>query len=207
MRKATTEIPVKKAIATCAVLLALALGAALAQDKGGKGDGNKGALRPTLTLTSPDIEDGGVIPDRFTQKAGPAAVSPKLEWTNNVATGVVTFVLLLHDPDAGRPQKRVEDHTYWMIFNIPGTARELAAGISADAKLADGAIQIKSSSGAVGFVGPGGGIAGRYHHYTFELFAVDTKLALGPDATRADVMKAMDGHVIVESVLVGRFHM
>lgn len=72
---------------------------------------------------------------------------------------------------------------------------------------ADGAIQIKSSSGAVGFVGPGGGGGGRYHHYTFELFALDTKLALAPEAIRADVMKAMDGHVIVESVLVGRVHM
>lgn len=55
-------------------------------------------------------------------------------------------------------------------------------------------------------MGPGGSTAGPYHHYTFELFALDTKLDLGPDATRVDVLKAMDGHILGKAVLVGRFH-
>jgi phosphatidylethanolamine-binding protein (PEBP) family uncharacterized protein len=42
--------------------------------------------------------------------------------------------------------------------------------------------------------------------YTFELFALDTKLDLGPDAARADVLKAMDGHILAKAVLVGRYH-
>ncbi len=194
----------KKTIAGGAVILAISFGALLAQDKG-KGGGGRGAPKgPGLTLTSPDLVDGDVIPDKFTQKAGPAAASPKLEWTN-VPMGVVTFALLFHDPD-GAPQKKVEDVTHWMMFNIPGDAKELAAGMSADAKLADGAIQIKNTRGAVGFMGPGAPAPGPYHHYTFELFALDTKLDLGPDATRADVMKAMDGHVIAKGVLEGRFH-
>jgi phosphatidylethanolamine-binding protein (PEBP) family uncharacterized protein len=50
------------------------------------------------------------------------------------------------------------------------------------------------------------GAAGPYHHYTFELFALDNKLDLGPDATRPDVLKAMDGHIVAKAVLVGRFH-
>ncbi len=131
-------------------------------------------------------------------------VQPKLEWTN-VPAGVESFALLFHDPD-GAPGKKVEDVTHWMVFNIPGTARELAAGVSTEPKLADGTIQIKGTRGAVGYMGPGAGAAGPYHHYTFELFALDTKLDLGPDATRADVMKAMDGHVIAKGVLEGRFH-
>jgi phosphatidylethanolamine-binding protein (PEBP) family uncharacterized protein len=45
-----------------------------------------------------------------------------------------------------------------------------------------------------------------YHHYTFELFALDTKLSLGPDASQANAMKAMDGHILMKGVLVGRFH-
>ena len=45
-----------------------------------------------------------------------------------------------------------------------------------------------------------------YHHYTFQLYALDTKLALGADATRAQLMAAMDGHVLGKAVLVGRFH-
>jgi hypothetical protein len=52
----------------------------------------------------------------------------------------------------------------------------------------------------------GAAAVGPYHHYTFELFALDAKLTLGPDATQADVMKAMDGHILMKGVLVGRFH-
>jgi hypothetical protein len=55
-------------------------------------------------------------------------------------------------------------------------------------------------------MGPGAGAAGPYHHYKWELFALDTKLELGPDATRADVLKAVDGHVLAKAALTGRFH-
>jgi Raf kinase inhibitor-like YbhB/YbcL family protein len=192
----------KKTIAGGAVFLAITFGALLAQDKG-KGGGGKGPAGPGLTLTSPDLVDGGVIPDKFTMKAGASVVQPKLEWTN-VPAGVASFALLFHDPD-GAPGKKVEDVTHWMVFNIPADARELAAGVSTEPKLADGTIQIKGTR-QVGYMGPGAGAAGPYHHYTFELFALDTKLDLGPDAARADVMKAMDGHVVAKGVLEGRFH-
>jgi phosphatidylethanolamine-binding protein (PEBP) family uncharacterized protein len=52
----------------------------------------------------------------------------------------------------------------------------------------------------------GAGAQGPYHHYTFELFALDTKLTLGPDADRDAAMKAMDGHILGKGILVGRFH-
>jgi Raf kinase inhibitor-like YbhB/YbcL family protein len=193
---------VKKTIAGGAVFLAVAFGVLLGQDKG-KGGGGKAPAGPGLTLTSPDLVDGGVIPDKYTMKAGKDVVQPKLEWTN-VPAGVVTFALLFHDPD-GAPGRKVEDVTHWMVFNIPATATSLAAGVSAEPKLADGTIQIKGTR-QVGYMGPGAGAAGPYHHYTFELFALETQLDLGPDATRADVMKAMDGHVLAKGVLEGRFH-
>jgi hypothetical protein len=196
----------KKTIAGGAVFLAIAFGALapeiLAQAQGGRG-GGRAPAGPGLTLTSPDLEDGGVIPDKFTMKAGASVVQPKLEWTH-APMGTVSFALLFHDPDAA-PGKKIEDVTHWMVFNIPGTATELAAGVSTEPKLADGTIQIKGTR-QVGYMGPGAGAAGPYHHYTFELFALDTKLDLGPDATRADVMKAMDGHILGKGVLEGRFH-
>ena len=55
-------------------------------------------------------------------------------------------------------------------------------------------------------MGPGAGAAGPYHHYTFELFALDTKLDLGPDATRDQVVAAMQGHILGKGVLATRFH-
>jgi phosphatidylethanolamine-binding protein (PEBP) family uncharacterized protein len=45
-----------------------------------------------------------------------------------------------------------------------------------------------------------------YHHYTFQLYALDTGLNLGPDATRGDVQAAMDGHVLAKATIGGRFH-
>ena len=158
---------------------------------------------PGLTITSPDFEDGGIIPNKFTQ-VDPAAVSPRLDWAHAPA-GTVTFALMLHDPDVAI-QKKTDDVLHWMIFNIPGTATGLAAGIPANAKLADGSINAKNLRGGVGYMGPGAPQPGPYHHYTFELYALDTKLDLGPEATRADVLAAMQGHILAKGVLVGRFH-
>jgi len=190
----------KRTLASLTILLSLAFGALLAQDKGGKGGGKGG---PGLTLSSPDFEDGGIIPDKYTQKGGPSSPSPKLEW-KNVPPGTQSFALLMHDPDVALA-KKLDDVTHWLIFNIPGTATELQGGVPAEPKLADGTINAKGIR-QVGYMGPGAPAAGPYHHYTFELFALDTKLDLGPDASRADVMKAIDGHILGKGVLEGRFH-
>ncbi len=194
------------------VCLALAAGVALSQDKGGKGGGGGGGRAPQgpgLTLTSPDVEDGAVIAEKFSMRAArgstpPALNSPRLQWTN-VPPGTQTFVVLFHDPDVSM-QKKLDDVTHWMIFNVPGTATSLPGGIANDAKLTDGSVQIKNTMGGVGYTGPGMGAAGPYHHYTFELYALDTKLDLTDAASRADVLKAADGHILAKAVLAGRYH-
>lgn len=190
----------QKFIAAAAVLLAITAGAALAQDKGGKG---RGPATPGMGLSSPDFEDGGIIPEKFTQQAGPTAPSPKLVFSN-VPAATVSFVLIFHDPDNAM-NKTPDDTTHWFAFNIPGTARGLDGGIPPQATLPDGTIQGKNARGNVGYMGPGNQAINPYHHYTFELYALDTRLELGPDATRADVMKAMVGHAIGKAVLEGRF--
>jgi Raf kinase inhibitor-like YbhB/YbcL family protein len=189
----------RRTLAISTILLSAGIGSALAQAPQGRG----GPPMPGLAITSPDFTDGGVIPNKYTQ-ADPKPVSPKLEWTN-VPAGTMSFALILHDPDVAL-QKKTDDVLHWMIFNIPGTAKELAGGQGEEAKLPDGTIQAKNLRGGVGFMGPGAPAGGPYHHYTFELFALDTKLDLGADATRADVLKAMEGHILGKGVLVGRFH-
>jgi hypothetical protein len=158
---------------------------------------------PGLTLTTPGFADGSIIPAKYTQSvSGP--VSPELEWTN-VPANTVSFVLIMHDPDTA-PKRKSEDILHWMAFNIPGTARALPEGLPGTAALADGTVQAKSFRGAVGYMGPGAGAAGPYHHYTWELYALDIMLVLTPDATRGDVIKTMDGHVLAKAATVGRFH-
>ncbi len=192
-----------RVFAMCSILTMAATAALITNARGQQAAPAAAPAVPGLTLTSAGFEDGGIIPNRFTQ-AAPNFVSPELKWTN-VPSGVVSFVLIFHDAE-GALNKTTEDVLHWMAFNIPGTVRELPEAVPADPKLPDGTIQAKNRRGNVGFLGPGMGPAGPYHHYTFELFALDTKLDLGPDATRADVLKAIDGHILAKAVLVGRFH-
>jgi len=163
----------------------------------------KAGPRPALTLSSTSFEDGGVVPDKYTAAGGATAGSPALQWANAPAT-VVTFVLIMHDPDVAL-QRKSEDFLHWMLFNIPASTSSLPESVPANASLPDGTVQAKNGRGQVGYQ-PLGAPAGPYHHYMFELYGLDTKLDLGPDATRADLLKAMDGHVVAKHSIVGRFH-
>ena len=181
-------------IAICVVVLA---GFAVALNA------QRPAPRPGLTLSTTAFADGGEIPAKYTQSV-PKPISPALEWTN-VPPNTVSFALIMHDPDVA-VQKKIDDVLHWLVFNIPASVHEFPEGVPAEEKSADGMIQCKNQGGVIGYRGPGAPAAGPNHHYTWELFALDTKLDLGPDATRADVLKAMDGHILGKGVLVGRFH-
>jgi Raf kinase inhibitor-like YbhB/YbcL family protein len=160
------------------------------------------ARRVGMTMTSPSFTDGGVFPDPYTMKSA-TPVSPALAWENAPAN-TVSFTLIYYDQDELR-QNNSADVVHWMIFNIPGTLRALPEGVGATAPLPDGAVQLKNASGKVDYMPPGMGCC-VYHHYTFQLYALDTSLSLGPDATRADVQAAMDGHVLAKTTIGGRFH-
>jgi hypothetical protein len=156
-----------------------------------------------MTLTSPAFPDGDPIPVKHTQ-AG-EQISPELRWTN-VPPGTVTFVLHMRDPDVAR-NRTTEDQLHWLVWNIPGTAAGLPEGVPKGETLADGSLQT-SASGPV-YRGPGAPATGPMHHYTFELYALDTKLdvahAADPFETRNVVMKAIQGHVLGKAVYVGLF--
>ena len=160
--------------------------------------------KPGFTLTTPDFADGGVIPDKFTF-AVKKFVSPKLEWSN-VPAGTVSFALIFHDPDEAL-NKKIEDVLHWLVFNIPGTARELPANLAPDPTLPDGTIQAKSVRRTPGYMGPGADAPGPYHHYTFELFALDTKLRSGPGCHQGRRAQSHRRPHSAKAVLVGRFHL
>jgi Raf kinase inhibitor-like YbhB/YbcL family protein len=158
---------------------------------------------PQFLLSSPGYNDGADIPVKYSCSATPAAVSPALQWTNT-PKGTASFTLIFHDPDA-HPNKGMSDVTHWIVWNIPATATGLPENVPAAPKMDDGAIQGKNIRGVNGYQGPCPP-PGKPHHYTFELYVLDNTLDLGPDALRADVMKAMDGHIIGKAVYVGFFH-
>jgi len=158
---------------------------------------------PPMVLSTPAFPDGGVIPNRYTQVE--KQVSPALNWTN-VPPGTQSFVLHMHDPEVAR-NKTVDDQVHWLVWNIPGTAKGITEGQPQGAELPDGSRQI-SATGQV-YRGPGAPANGPMHHYTFEVYALDTKLDVpnGTDAweVRKAVMAAMNGHVIGKAVYMGMF--
>lgn len=183
--------------------LALALPVVAAAQTPAPGAAPAQPPRPALTLTTPAFPDGDPIPVKYTQ-AG-EQVSPVLNWTN-VPAGTQSFVLHMRDPDVAR-NRGTEDQVHWLVWNIPGTATGLPEGVPKGVTLPDGSQQI-SASGPV-YRGPGAPASGPQHHYTFELYALDTKLDVpaGADAwvTRTAVWKAMEGHVLGKAVYVGLF--
>ena len=203
---------IRYAVISLAALISVSISAvASAQPAPAAGQAPAAAARPApqppLLMTSTAWEDGGVIPNKFTQAAGPAAVSPELKWSQ-VPAGTQSFVLLLHDPEPVLNKGSKMDITHWLIWNIPGTSTGLAENVAAG-ELADGSRQVSLRGNA--YMGPGAP-PGPYHHYTFELYALDTKLevpqgtAQQTAATRTAVIDAMDGHVLGKAVLVARFH-
>lgn len=169
------------------------------------------ASRPRMALTSTAFDDGGIIPEKYTAAVFPPGIppqrskhtSPPLAWSN-VPDGTVSFVLRLHDPDEV-VNHRTDEVRHWLMINIPTTVREVPEAVPPQAQLPDGSIQLLNQVKMVGYLSPGASHEGPYHHYTFSLFALDTMLNLGPDATETDVDNAMQGHILAKAVLVGRF--
>jgi len=196
-------------ITVSACLLLAAMGAALAQTPppaAPAAPGRGGPRPPPLMLSSPAFQDGGMVPDKYTA-ASTAPVTPPLAWTNTPA-GTQSFVLIVHDVDVvmGRG---LGDNPHWVVFNIPATATSLPEGLPATATLTDGSVQMgrpgrggaPATAGYFPFAPPPGFV----HHYNFDLYALDIKLPLDTSASRADVEKAMDGHVVGKAVMETRF--
>jgi len=154
---------------------------------------------PPLTLTSPLFAAGGRIPVRNACQG--QDLSPDLAWSDPPA-GTLSFVLVLDDPDAVPVAGYVWDH--WVIFNLPATLRGLAEGIPAQAELSDGSRQGSNSFGRIGYDGPCPP-SGQTHEYVFTLYAIDTLLDLNAGATKAQVLVAIEGHILDQSVLTGLY--
>jgi Raf kinase inhibitor-like YbhB/YbcL family protein len=166
--------------------------------------GGQAAPAPVpMVMSTTAFADGAEIPAKYTQAGD--QISPALSWTNAPA-GTVTFLLHMHDLELSR-NHTTDDQLHWIVWNIPGTATGLPEGVPKGAQLENGAYQL-SATGAV-YRGPGAPANGPRHHYTLELFALDTKLDIPPgtDAfeTRTAILKAIQGHILGKAVYMGLF--
>jgi Raf kinase inhibitor-like YbhB/YbcL family protein len=179
-----------------------------AGQRGGGGQRGRGGVQ-VLTLSTTAWTDGGTIPIKHSQ-AG-RDVSPPLAWTEPQWTtppqGETSFVLLVHDLDAVNSDGATTP-LHWLVWNIPGSTRNLPEGVPHGGEMPGGSRQI-SQSGPY-YRGPAAPATGPPHHYAFELYLIEGKIdvaAVGasPAATRTAVWAAMAGKIRGKATLTGTF--
>jgi len=139
---------------------------------------------------------GGGIPKKYTCEG--ADNSPDLSW-NDAPAGTHSFALIADDPDAP-----VGTWTHWIIWNIPVKTATLPEGMPKVGESNDGARQGKNDFKRVGYGGPCPP-PGKPHRYFFRLYALDAKLGLKAGASRSELERAMKGHILSQTELMGTY--
>ena len=155
----------------------------------------KGGTMP-LQISSTAFTAGEAIPRKFACD-GPD-VSPQLKW-NDPPANTQAFALIMDDPDAPSGT-----WVHWVLYDLPANARELSEGVAKQEQLSSGARQGRNDFGKIGYGGPCPP-PGKPHRYFFKLYALDAKLGLKAGATKADVERAMKGHILAQGELVGKY--
>ena len=185
-----------------AVLVLLGATGAVAQaQRGNPVSTPRPAVPPILKLAAADFVMAAALPKKYSCQDDrlAAGVSPQLQWTN-VPKGTASFVVFMHGPD-NHPAKGTMDDVLWVVWNLPANATQLPEGVTPNAQLPDGSRQVKVRGDVTGYRAPCPPPGSGPHHYVFEIYAIDQKLDLAPQASREDVMKAVDGHIIGASAL------
>ena len=148
-----------------------------------------------IQLTSEAFSDGTMIPKRFTCDGEDR--SPPLSWSG-LPTETASLALICDDPDAP-----VGTWDHWVLFNIPASATGLPENVSAKATLDDGSVHGNNSWGRLGYGGPCP--PGGTHRYFFKLYALDIELDLKTGATKSQLVKAMEGNILDQGQLMGKY--
>ena len=149
-----------------------------------------------MKLTSAAFQNGQAIPVKHSGFG--ADLSPPLEW-GGAPAGTKGFALVCDDPDAP-----VGTWVHWVIYALPASACGLPEGVEPRESLPDGARQGLNDFRRVGYGGPLPP-AGNPHRYFFKLYALDAELALKPRATKAELLRAIQGHTLAEAQIMGTF--
>jgi Raf kinase inhibitor-like YbhB/YbcL family protein len=148
-----------------------------------------------LDVRSSAFEEGGAIPARYT--CDDLDISPPLSW-NSVPNATQSLALSADDPDAPRGA-----FVHWVIYNLPPDTRRLPEDVPNQRTLPSGALQSMNGAGSIGYTGPCP--PSGTHRYFFKVYALDTDLDLVGGATKEDVVRTMEGHVLAEGRLLGTY--
>jgi len=154
-----------------------------------------GGLKMTIKITSSAFTEGSMIPKRYTCDA--KDVSPDLTWSG-VPEGTISLALICDDPDAP-----MGTWVHWVLFNLPPDITDLHAEIPPEKTLKNGARHGKNDFGKFGYGGPCP--PSGTHRYFFKLYALDTVINLESGITKAQLLEAIEGHILAEGQLMGKY--
>lgn len=153
-----------------------------------------GTTPEKFSLTSSGFKKGDLIPSKYTCDG--EDVSPQLSW-GKAPDGAKTLTLIMDDPDASRGI-----FVHWVLFNLPANKMGLPEGVPKIERLEGGGIQGKNDFGRIGYDGP---CPPKRHTYRFIVYALDVELNLKPGATGQEVLKAIQGHLLLKTELDGLY--
>ncbi len=148
-----------------------------------------------MDLKSSAFEAGGMIPPTYTCDG--SDLSPPLSWSA-VPAKAKSLALIADDPDAPRGT-----WVHWVAWNIPATVHDLPEGVPKRDTLPNGMKQGTTDFRSIGYGGPCP--PSGTHRYFFKLYALDATLNLLPSTTKKDLETAMQGHVLAQSELMGKY--
>jgi len=148
-----------------------------------------------IKVTSTAFKDGEIIPKQYTCDGND--ISPPLTWSG-APQETKSIALICDDPDAPGGT-----WVHWVLFNLPPASNALPAEVSSAKVLDNGAKHGKNDFRRFGYGGPCP--PGGTHRYYFKVYALDSMLDLDVGIMKADLVKAMQGHILAEGQLMGRY--
>ncbi len=148
-----------------------------------------------MKIKSLAFQEGGKIPRKYT--CDDKDVSPPLFW-EDIPEDTKSLALICDDPDAP-----MGTWVHWVIYDLDPAINELPENVPMTEILDNGGIQGRNDFRRIGYGGPcpPGGI----HRYYFKLYALNIKLDLGPGLTKSELLRAMEGHILDECQLMGKY--
>lgn len=153
----------------------------------------------TLTLTSPSFSNNEMIPSKYTCDS--RNISPALSWSG-VPDRAKSLVLIVDDPDAPDPAAPKMTWVHWVLYNIPPQFNGLPENVAVN-ELPAGTLQGINDWKRTGYGGPCPPIG--IHRYFHKLYALDTVLPDLKHPTKSQLEKTMQGHIIMQTELIGRY--
>ncbi len=148
-----------------------------------------------MEVLSSAFDDGAMIPKKYT--CDDIDISPPLKWSM-VPDGTKTFAIICDDPDAP-----MGTWVHWVLFNLPANINELSEDVPPLEILPNGAKQGRNDFGKIGYGGPCP--PGGTHRYYFKIYALSEELKADAGITKSELLKAMEGHILSEGQLMGRY--